>query len=399
VAHAQIHATFNVDSGGTEPFGGPPPVRVDQADRPHLTLGVLLRGAQRAQIALQSANHDGGQLRLADARPPGEALGIEHLQQRRKAVGMPIVGRGGKEEAVFKMIRQRANAAGGVGVHGVTAGGRRGDDVRFIQHEHRLATSLLLEKRFQRLEVFAATERLVGDDEAGVGGPDGDLETALLTAPRDKVAVEDLEREAKPFLHLVAPLQRDRRRTDDEDAIHTLTKHQLLHDETGFDGFPEAYVVGDEEVDARQLERLFERGKLMIEQVDAGTERGLEEAGIGGRDGVPLEGMEVGGEAARRVQRRRSAQTGLCGADDARPELSFPEDRERTARGIVVEAGEAHKGVLVANARGGDDFVNEVVAVADLGNVPNLGQGVGRHRANVPWCAADPEARRCPARP
>jgi hypothetical protein len=111
----------------------------------------------------------------------------------------------------------------------------------------------------------------------------------------------------------------------------------------------------------------------VVQQVDAGAEGGLEEAGVGGGDGAPLERVEVGGEAARLVERVRRAQAALRRADDTCAELTLPEHGERAALGVVIETGEADEGVFLANARGSDDFIHEVLAVADLRDVPGPG--------------------------
>jgi hypothetical protein len=120
----------------------------------------------------------------------------------------------------------------------------------------------------------------------------------------DEVAIVDFEVETEAAGHFVAPLETDRGRADDDDVVEALTQAQLLDDEAGFDSFAESDVVGDEEVGAGQLESLFEGRELMDKLVerDAGAERGLEEAGVGGGDDVPLEGVEVGGEMLRRIE-------------------------------------------------------------------------------------------------
>jgi hypothetical protein len=134
--------------------------------------------------------------------------------------------------------------------------------------------------------------------------------------------------------------------------------------------------------DAGELEGLLGRGELVVEEVDASAEGGLEEAGVGGSDGAPLEGVEVGGEAAGLVEGGGGADATLGRADDAGAELALPEDGERAALGVIVEAGEADEGVLLADAGGGEDLIHEVLAVSDLGNVPGTGRGVGKHGAD-----------------
>lgn len=256
--------------------------------------------------------------------------------------------------------------------------------MRLVEHEHRLVAPLLLEQGLQGLEVLAAAERLVRDDEARVRPPHRNLEPALLTTAGDEVAVEDLKVETEALLHLVAPLQRDRGGADDEHAVDALAEHKLLHHQPGLDGLPQADVVGDEQVHPRQLERLLERGELVVEQMNARAERGLEESGVGGGDRAPLQGVQVGGEAPGLVEGGGRAQARLRRANDLGSELALPEHRERAALRVVVEAGQANERVLIEKARGLDDLVDQVLAVADLGDVPGARCGVGLHEGNLP---------------
>ncbi len=48
------------------------------------------------------------------------------------------------------------------------------------------------------------------------------------------------------------------------DEVDPLAEQQLLQDQAGLDGLAEADVVGDEQVGARQLERLLERRELVV---------------------------------------------------------------------------------------------------------------------------------------
>ncbi len=81
-----------------------------------------------------------------------------------------------------------------------------------------------------------------------------------------------------------------------------LRMQQLAADEHGFDGLAQAHVVGDEQVDPWQEQGLAERLKLVGIQPDAGPEGRLEQPGVGGRDAVPPQGIQIGGESPCRVE-------------------------------------------------------------------------------------------------
>ena len=106
----------------------------------------------------------------------------------------------------------------------------------------------------------------------------------------------------------------------------------------GLDGLAEAGVVGDEEVDARQTERLAQRLHLVGVDLDAGAERRLEEVRIGGRDAVPAQRVEEGRELARSVEALGGEVLPTLFLEDPAVELVVPEHVEGLALGVVVRA-------------------------------------------------------------
>ena len=93
---------------------------------------------------------------------------------------------------------------------------------------------------------------------------------------RDELRGHHLEAQAEAPLHLALPLEAHRRRADDEDEARLLSQEQLLEHEPRLDGLAEPDVVRDEEVRARELERLHERRELVRHELDARAERRLE---------------------------------------------------------------------------------------------------------------------------
>ena len=90
------------------------------------------------------------------------------------------------------------------------------------------------------------------------------------------VGVDDPEVEPELVAHLLAPLDLQAGRADDEDPAGSVAEDQFLGDQAGLDGLAETDVVGDQQVDARHLERPDERVELVVLDVDAAAERRLE---------------------------------------------------------------------------------------------------------------------------
>ena len=153
-----------------------------------------------------------------------------------------------------------------------------------------------------RAAVLGPAQYGVADDEAVVGGPGVDAEAALLTPSGNEGPGVELELETEAPRHLVAPLETDRSGRDDQHEVHPLSEQQLLEHKSGCDGLAQADVVGNEEVRPGQLEGLLQSRALVVHELDARAERGLEEPRIGRGHGVPLQGVEVGAEEARLVE-------------------------------------------------------------------------------------------------
>jgi hypothetical protein len=66
------------------------------------------------------------------------------------------------------------------------------------------------------------------------------------------LAVIDDEGETEALLQLLPPLGYHGWRCGDDDSLDPLSQHQLAKDQSRLDRFPQADVVGDEEVDARE---------------------------------------------------------------------------------------------------------------------------------------------------
>ena len=188
-------------------------------------------------------------------------------------------------------------------------------------------------------------------------------------------AVEDLEDEAEALLELGLPLLEHRRRRGDDDRLGLLAQQQLARDQARLDRLAEAGVVGDEEVDARQAQRLAQRLHLVGVDLDAGAERRLEEVRVGGGDAVPAERVEEGRELARSVEALRREVLPALFLEDPPVELVVPEDLERLALGVVVGARQADQGRLAGN-RWRLDVLDQPRPGTDLDQLALLGHAL-----------------------
>ena len=115
-------------------------------------------------------------------------------------------------------------------------------------------------------------------------------------------AVQDHEQETEALLHLPLPLLQHGGGGGDDHGAYFLAQQQLAGDKSSLDGLAEAGVVGDEQVHARQAQRLAQRLHLVGVDLDAGTEGRLEQVRIGGRDAIPAQRVQERAEVARRVE-------------------------------------------------------------------------------------------------
>jgi len=248
-----------------------------------------LLDAELTQVALEPAHHDRLEVFLAlDRDAAREPDRIEDLQQRAEAVRVPIVRRGAEEEAVVEAPREAANGIRDFGVGRVLArGGRRGD-VGLVEDEQALARALA-EVVEERVLVLGPAQERVRDDEAVVRAPGVGPEAAFLPPVADELPRHDLEAQTEAALHLALPLKAHRGGAHDEDEARLLAEDQLLKHEARLDRLAEPHIVGDEEVRARQLQRLHERRELVGHQLDARPEGGLEAGRVRRAHRAPLE--------------------------------------------------------------------------------------------------------------
>ena len=139
----------------------------------------------------------------------------------------------------------------------------------------------------------------VRDDETRADAPRIGGKPARPPGVQEVLAIDDGEVEAEFLRQLVLPLQQHRSWRRDNDHLNAAAQEQLSHDETGFHRLAEADVVGDQQIDARQLQRLGQRQKLVGIQPDARPKGRLEQLLIR-RGGCPPFGRaQVSAQALR----------------------------------------------------------------------------------------------------
>ena len=106
---------------------------------------------------------------------------------------------------------------------------------------------------------------------------------------------------------------------------------------------PKPDVVGDQQVDPWHLDGPDHRVKLVVLDVDARAERGLDVPHVGGGSGPPADGIEEGVEPVGGVEAGRLGEGDLL--DDLGPRLDLPDDLKLFAEGVVFD-GEQRDEVL-----------------------------------------------------
>ena len=150
----------------------------------------------------------------------------------------------------------------------------------------------------------------------------------------------------------------------------------------GLDGLAEAHVVGDEQVDPWHLDGPHHRVKLVVLDVDARAERGLDVLQVGGGGGPPAHGIEEGVEPVGGVEAGRLGQGDLL--DGLGAGLDLPDDLQLFAEAVVLDRGEGDEVLRLTVERSQraigqgalDHLAHDPLALPDIDQLPLL-RGVG----------------------
>jgi hypothetical protein len=251
----------------------------------------------RGKLRLQAAHHDRPELVGVRSHRSSEALAVEELEQRGEALDVPVVWGRGEEEPVLAVGGKGADRLCPERVGGVvaTAAGRS-HAVRLVHDEDVEPTrigglSLGREHLAEQAERALALEEVDGRDESREVVPRVHVETALAPELLQQLGIDDAEVQPELVPHLIAPLDLERGRADHEDPARPVTHNQLLDHEPGLDGLAQTHVVGDQEVGARHLDGAHDRVELVVLDLDAAAERGLERAHVGRRSSSPTDSV------------------------------------------------------------------------------------------------------------
>lgn len=121
--------------------------------------------AQLAQVRLQATDHHGVEFLRLHRDAAREALRVEHLEQRGKAVGVAVVGRGRQEQAVLEASGEVAHGLGELTVDRIALAACGCGVVRLVDDQERTGAELA-EHVAETGSVDLVGEQTVGDEEA-----------------------------------------------------------------------------------------------------------------------------------------------------------------------------------------------------------------------------------------
>ncbi|MFN9293226.1 MAG: helicase-related protein [Planctomyces sp.] len=92
--------------------------------------------ADRANVFLQTTNNHFIAVCRFDGNASAETLWVEQFQQSGKAVAVPVVGRGGEEQSMFKSFGEVFDGSRDLRINRVFRTAGRGRVVGFVQNQH-----------------------------------------------------------------------------------------------------------------------------------------------------------------------------------------------------------------------------------------------------------------------
>lgn len=175
-------------------------------------------------------------------------------------------------------------------------------------------------------------------DEAWIVGPGVDVDAPATAQVAHQARIDDAEVEAELVAHLVAPLDLQGGRADNEDLPGSVADNEFQRHQARFDGFSEAHIVGDKQVDPGHLDRPDDRVKLVVFDLNPRAERGLDVLHVGGRCRPPADGVQKGVEPLGSVEAGRFGQGDFL--NDLGPRLDLPDDLDLLAQAVILDRGE-----------------------------------------------------------
>src|SRR5262245_11284725 len=227
--------------------------------------------------------------------------------------------------------------------------------------------------------------------------PGVDVQAPGAAQVPQQLGIDDAEFQAELVPHLVPPLDLQRGGADDEDLPGPVPQDQLERHQPGLDGLAEADRVEDAQADTGHLDGADDGVQLVVLDLDAGAERGLDAMDIGGAGGAPADGIKEGVEAGGWVEPGRLGQGDLL--VNAGGNFQLPDDLQFLPEAVVLDRRQgdevlrvqdrAAQGVGRQAAAGhvGDD----PAALPDIDELPLLGRGYDHDDALGGGFAAAPK--------
>ena len=214
-----------------------------------------------------------------------------------------------------------------------------GRDIVRLIHDQQVELARMTDVRRDHVTHGTQTLTALGPihrrDETWMRRPRIGVDAAFAPQSFDVVGVHHEELEAELLQHLDAPLLLKRRGADDQDGARAMPQQQFLNDQTGLDGFAEADVVGNEQVDARHIDGTHQRVELEVLDADSAAKRRLEEPTIGIGSSAPAHGVEEGFERVRIVLPRDRGQTRAL--NDLSTRFDLPDDFQFFAKTVLID--------------------------------------------------------------
>ncbi len=155
-----------------------------------------------------------------------------------------------------------------------------------------------------------------------------------------------------------------------------LAEQQFAGNQPSLDGLPQAHVVGDKQIDPWQTQGLSQWLKLVGIQPNTGAEGRLKQSGVGRRDAVPAERVEIGSEQFRLVEATfRDGLPSLAG-EHLGVDLALPQDFKWLTLIVVIDAGQSHQRAVAAGLWR-NRLLDQIEPLAYASNLARLRNGRG----------------------
>ena len=271
------------------------------------------------------------------ATPRVKRCGSRISSRLENELEWPLCGCRRQEQPVLEASGEIAHRLGELAVHGVARGAGGRGVMRFVEHQHGLRPEAV-QCVAQAANVGVVGEQRVRDDEVGARGPGIGTVTAIAAHRRQVLAVDDDERQTELGFEFVLPLPHHAGRRGDHGEIDTAAQQHLAQYQAGLDGFARTDIIRNQQVHARQAERLAQGEQLIGVEADTGAERCLEQIAIRSGGGAPVERFEIRGEDGGVVGAVTCHSLPVFVLQDRGVDFGAPDDLGGFALRIVIDA-------------------------------------------------------------